>query len=97
MCFLAYATPIILCTALLKDSGPSESRLVQVHTLCIWDMSVFFKINVCLQNQLYLFALICVHIPGRKKKKKKSMKYYSLRFPAFDTLSRFPPTMSVPL
>lgn len=54
--FLAYATHIIFYTALLKDSGPLQSRFV--HTLCIWDMSVFFRINVCLQNQLFLFALI---------------------------------------
>lgn len=54
--FLACATHIIFYTALLKDSGPLQSRLV--HTLCIWDMSVFFNINACLQNQLFLFALI---------------------------------------
>lgn len=65
--FLAYVTHIIVYTALLKDTRPSESRLVHAHTLCIWDTSEFSKINVCLQNQLFLFALTVCATYWQKK------------------------------
>lgn len=66
--FLAYATHKMPYTALLKDSGPLKSRPVHVHICGIWDMSVFFKINVCLQKQLFLFALtVCAAYQAGKK------------------------------
>lgn len=83
--FLAYVTHIILYTALLKDTGPLESRLVHAHTLCIWDTSEFFKINASSKPALP-FCIDCVCNTLAKKKKEYEILFFEICRPLIHCL-----------